>query len=330
MRFLHPPRRLADSPWRNTPLHEDSSLFHHASSRRACDARLHADTLRQLSTQIPLNSLEVGMKSLKVLSVSVFLLVAAVLGLGTPAMGQAINACVKNSNGAVRFIVKGGTTCPSRDELVSWNIQGAQGPAGLPGATGPAGPAGPQGAAGPAGPVGAKGATGATGSTGPAGPIGLQGPAGPAGVAGPQGATGAMGPFGPAGAQGAPGPIGPAGPQGAPGAAGPIGPAGATGAQGPAGPTGPGRADGTTRACRNTTSRQPHGSLGCAETNGGVAFLGSTAFIYPATSSCVIGDVKLSVNATARARCQRTDEFCRSQEMSPFFRKSVRTLAATV
>jgi hypothetical protein len=85
------------------------------------------------------------MKSLKILSVFVFLLIAAVLGLGTPAMGQAINACVKNSNGAVRFIVKGGITCPSRDELVSWNIQGAQGSAGLPGATGPAGPAGPQG-----------------------------------------------------------------------------------------------------------------------------------------------------------------------------------------
>jgi Phage Tail Collar Domain/Collagen triple helix repeat (20 copies) len=191
------------------------------------------------------------MKSLKILSVFVFLLIAAVLGLGTPAMGQAINACVKNSNGAVRFIVKGGTTCPSRDELVSWNIQGAQGSAGLPGATGPAGP---QGAAGPAGPAGAKGATGAPGATGPAGPTGAPGPAGPAGIAGPQGV---------------PGPLGAPGPAGVPGPAGPAG----------------------TPLPANLTDLS-----GALSTNGGVAFLGSTTFIYAATSSCVLGDIVLSIN----------------------------------
>ena len=58
-----------------------------------------------------------------------------------------------------------------------------------------------------------------------------------------------------------------------------------------------GRADGTTRACRNATFPPTSQDLsGALSTNGGVAFLGSTAFIYAATSSCVIGDVILSVN----------------------------------
>jgi hypothetical protein len=236
------------------------------------------------------------MKSLKVLSVPVFLLIATVLGLGTPAMGQAINACVKKSDGAVRFIVRGGTTCPSRDELVSWNIQGAQGPAGLPGATGPAGPAGPQGAPGPTGPAGAKGATGSTGATGPAGPTGLPGPAGPVGVAGPQGIPGAIGPLGPAGAQGPAGPIGPAGPQGATGAAGPIGPAGATGAQGPTGPTGPAGPTGPQGPAGTPLPANLTALSGALSTNGGVAFLGDATFIYGATSSCMLGDIVLSVN----------------------------------
>jgi hypothetical protein len=242
------------------------------------------------------------MKSVKLFAVFVLLLVVAVLALGTAAMGQTssgvsartpagsssgtsgvIDACVKKNGGAVRFVVEGGTICPNRQELVSWNIQGAQGPAGPQGLTGPAGPAGAAGAAGPAGPAGAKGATGSTGATGPAGPQGAAGATGATGPAGPQGLIGPAGPAGPIGAQGAIGPIGLAGPTGATGGTGPAGPAGPTGATGPQGPPG------TSTIPANLTALS-----GALSTNGGVAFLGNGRFIYAA--SCMIGDVVLSVN----------------------------------
>ena len=241
------------------------------------------------------------MKSVKILMVFVLLAVVAVLVMGTAVMAQTaegrsagtptgttartaagtssggsgvINACVKTNGGAVRFIVEGGTTCPNRQELVSWNIQGAQGPAGPQGLTGPAGAAGTAGAAGPAGPAGAKGATGATGATGPAGPQGATGAAGAAGAVGPIGPQGIIGPPGPVGLQGTPGATGPVGPQG---------PTGATGATGPQGPPG------TSTIPANLTTL----SLALS-TNGGVAFLGNSRFIFGGT--CMIGDVVLSVN----------------------------------
>lgn len=51
-----------------------------------------------------------------------------------------INACSGKSLGTLR-LVDAGTTCRTGETLVSWNVQGQQGPAGE---TGPAGPAGPQ------------------------------------------------------------------------------------------------------------------------------------------------------------------------------------------
>lgn len=115
---------------------------------------------------------------------------------------------------------------------------------------------GPVGPKGPAGPVGPKGTIGATGPHGPVGPKGATGATGLQGVAGPQG---------PAGAQGPTGPQGPQGPQGAAGTAGNI----------PA----------------NITALS-----GALSTNGGVAYIGNEAFIYGASSYCVVGDVVLSVN----------------------------------
>ncbi len=75
---------------------------------------------------------------------------------------------------------------------------------------------------------------------------------------------------------------GPAGP------AGPAGPKGATGATGPAGPAG---APGGASVPANLTALS-----GALSTNGGVALMGNSRFIYPATSYCTIGDIVLSVN----------------------------------
>lgn len=71
-----------------------------------------------------------------------------------------------------------------KEQPISWNQVGPQGPAG---GIGPAGPAGPAGGVGPAGPGG------------PSGGVGPAGPAGPAGGVGPTGPTGPQGPQGPAG-----------------------------------------------------------------------------------------------------------------------------------
>lgn len=80
------------------------------------------------------------------------------------AAGSTISVCVRNS-GAVYVIGEGfrREDCRSRDQLLTWNIQG---------------PAGPQG------PAGADGAQGPQGEPGPQGPQGEQGPQGPAGSAG--------------------------------------------------------------------------------------------------------------------------------------------------
>jgi hypothetical protein len=100
----------------------------------------------------------------------------------------------------------------------------------------------------------------------------LVGPAGPIGPPGPAGATGSAGAIGPAGGVGPAGAVGPAGPTG------PTGPTGATGATGPA----------ASVPANLTTLSQNLSS-------NGVAYLGNEAFIWPGTS-CVIGDIVLSVN----------------------------------
>jgi hypothetical protein len=100
-------------------------------------------------------------------------------------------------------------SCSKNQTVVSWDEQGAVGPAGADGKEGR------DGAAGPTGPTGARGADGATG---PRGADGVEGRDGAEGPAGPTGATGATGPAG--------GPIGPTGP---------TGPRGATGANGVSG-----------------------------------------------------------------------------------------------
>src|SRR6516162_1794051 len=83
-----------------------------------------------------------------------------------------IHGCyVTNGSGGQHAIVleNAGSSCPAGMTAITWNQQGAAGPAGPAGAAGPAGPAGPAGAKGDTGPAGAKGDTGATGPQGPKG-----------------------------------------------------------------------------------------------------------------------------------------------------------------
>lgn len=205
----------------------------------------------------------------KMLALVAMTLVGATGQQRANASPTAINACVNKFFGFAR-IVKSLSDCTQDEYFESWNIAGPagpQGPAGPAGAKGANGPQGVPGAAGPQGPAGLTGATGATGAAGPAGgvgPAGAVGPVGAAGATGPAGATGSQGPAGPAGAQG---------------------PAGPAGAQGPAGPAG------STNIPANLTSLS-----GALSTNGGVAYLGSDFFTYPAAANCVVGDVVLSVN----------------------------------
>ncbi len=95
---------------------------------------------------------------------------AVLVGSAAYASGsQVIQACVLPS-GQVRILTSG--SCQSNETPLSWNQQGAQGPAG------------PQGATGPQGAQGVQGDTGATGDTGSQGPKGDTGPQGPAGTPG--------------------------------------------------------------------------------------------------------------------------------------------------
>ena len=108
--------------------------------------------------------------------------------------GYEINICL-NSAGNVRFVPPG-TACRSNERLVTWNTQGALGPAGPQGSQGPQGVIGPQGVVGPQGVIGPQGVVGPQGVAGP------QGEVGPQGSNGANGADGAVGPQGPV----APGP----------------------------------------------------------------------------------------------------------------------------
>lgn len=135
-----------------------------------------------------------------------------------------VKACVKKSNGAVKFLT--GSTSRSKCKKgwvkVTWNqagqngATGAQGSAGQPGLQGPPGPEGKKGESGPAGEQGPTGPPGSSGLPGPSGPPGTDGdvgPSGPPGEPGPSGPPGDPGPSGAPGPSGPPGPTGPAGPE---------------------------------------------------------------------------------------------------------------------
>ncbi len=118
------------------------------------------------------------MKRKIALAIATTLAIAAAGAYGAAALGPdaTITACVHRTTGNVR-IVDAATACHATETLVSWNQQGAPGPAGAAGATGATG------ATGPAGPAGATGATGPQGPDGPQGPTGPIGPAGGTGHA---------------------------------------------------------------------------------------------------------------------------------------------------
>ena len=117
--------------------------------------------------------------------------------------------------------------------------------------------------------------------TGPQGPAGPEGPAGPTGPQGPTGPTGPQGPVGPTGPGGATGPTGPAGPLGP---VGPQGPAGIAGADGVAGPQG------------------VPGTPGTPGTQGVPGEPGPSGPAGPQGERGADGEVRVSVNATARVR----------------------------
>ena len=110
-------------------------------------------------------------------------------GASELASDDVITGCQKPGRGFLR-IVRDASACRGNERVVTWNRQGADGPAGPAGEPGPAGPAGPAGPTGAIGPAGPAGSVGAVGPEGPQGQAGPQGPAGPAGPAGPQGPAG--------------------------------------------------------------------------------------------------------------------------------------------
>jgi hypothetical protein len=236
------------------------------------------------------------MRYLKCFAASVLLL-AGSAAMAAP-KSTVIIACYSKETGRAR-IVNSAAECRRDENVISWNVEGPQGP------VGEQGPAGPMGLQGPAGPAGAKGANGAAG---PAGPQGLQGPSGPAGATGPigpAGAVGAQGPAGPAGATGPAGPIGPAGPTGATGAIGPAGPAGAVGPIGPAGPAGaigpagPAGAAGLQGPAGPTGPAGPEGPAGPTGPSGTTGIFGTNNINFfsegGAGAQCTIGAVILNV-----------------------------------
>jgi len=98
-------------------------------------------------------------------SLLIAVLIVLALGVGTvyaaiPNGNGKYFACFTKSTGAVRLINHPKVTCPSGQELISWNAKG------------PAGAQGAQGAQGPQGAEGAQGAQGLKGDQGPTGPSG--------------------------------------------------------------------------------------------------------------------------------------------------------------
>jgi hypothetical protein len=98
---------------------------------------------------------------------------------------DAIYACVAR-DGSVRVLKhphekdkRWSSLCRRDEQLVTWNVEGPQGPKGQAGAPGAAGPQGSQGIQGPQGEVGPQGPQGEQGPVGPQGEQGATGPAGP-------------------------------------------------------------------------------------------------------------------------------------------------------
>jgi len=115
-----------------------------------------------------------------------------------------INACWDKRTNVLRYL-QSGSSCTVKENSISWNAVGPQGPQGEKGDTGPQGPAGPQGepgAQGPPGPQGEKGEKGDPGATGPQGEKGDTGEQGPPGPIGPPGPPGPQGPKGDTGPRG--------------------------------------------------------------------------------------------------------------------------------
>lgn len=225
-----------------------------------------------------------------------------------PAMSaeNVIRGCYKRQNGQLRIIMNG-DRCLGSEMMISWNIEGPQGPQGETGPQGPVGPQGDTGAQGPMGATGPQGPVGPQGDVGPVGPRGDTGPAGPQGLTGAQGDTGDMGPQGPAGPQGDTGPKGdtgdegPQGPQGLagtkgdPGIQGPQGETGAAGPQGPAGPQGdPGAAKPMMELVGFTTS-------GFAGDAGILKYSMACADKYPMSRMCTSEEVMNTVNFPSAA-----------------------------
>jgi hypothetical protein len=113
----------------------------------------------------------------------------AAVGIATAAVPEpdgTIRGCYGDA-GQLRVLVSAHDTCDQRDNPLTWNQKGPQGPQGAAGPAGPQGPRGETGATGPQGPKGETGATGPQGPKGPAGPAGPEGEQGPAGPPGPNG-----------------------------------------------------------------------------------------------------------------------------------------------
>lgn len=105
------------------------------------------------------------------------------LGVGLEsAQALELQVCINKKSGAWRPVARASKCNAKKENVISLNTEGPQGPAG------PQGTPGPQGIAIP-------GTVGPQGETGPQGLQGIQGPAGP------QGATGPLGPQGPKGEQ---------------------------------------------------------------------------------------------------------------------------------
>jgi type VI secretion system secreted protein Hcp len=97
------------------------------------------------------------MKRRIVLASAALCVVVAIVGTYAWARSQAagqLNACVANSDGAVRIVAEG-VQCKNNESPITWN---AQGPAGSVGPAGPAGRYGRDGQQGPPGPAGASAA----------------------------------------------------------------------------------------------------------------------------------------------------------------------------
>jgi hypothetical protein len=176
---------------------------------------------------------------------------------------QTINACYNTSTGALRFAPA--TPCAASELPLAWNVRGPAGPPGPQGVQGVQGRTGPQGSPGPQGVQGVQGNKGDTGPQGP--PVNFKGPW--------SGSTAYV--IGDAVSENGSSYI-------AIKANVNVDPASDVAVHG-----GNWGVLAALPANLNTLSNN-------LSTNGGVADTGATAFIYPNTASCTIGDIVLSVN----------------------------------